>query len=32
MTRDSLNEQKEILKEHNHVFEKKLEVAKARVD
>ena len=32
MTRDSLNEEKEILKEHNQDFEKKLEVAKARVE
>ena len=32
MTRDSLNEEKEILKEHNHDFEKKLEVAKAKVE
>ena len=32
MTRNSLTEEKEILKEHNHDFEKKLEVAKARVE
>ena len=32
MTRNSLNEEKEILKEHNHDFEKKLEVAKAKVE
>ena len=32
MTRNSLTEEKEILKEHNQDFERKLEVAKARVE
>jgi chromosome segregation ATPase/DNA-binding transcriptional ArsR family regulator len=32
MTRNSLTEEKEILKEHNQDFEKKLEVSKARVE